>query len=154
MQALFISLVAGSALALEHDRSPRKSLSFGPVLPHAQFVVNPETSSAQSSSSSPLVFQGSSDIRQPTEPRDIALQFINELTAKYADEGHSYFLREDSYTDSASGVSHFYARQLVQGLEVSDANINLNIYNGKVISFGDSVSVHDSYRPIPFLLTR
>ncbi|PVF94059.1 hypothetical protein CPB86DRAFT_789438 [Serendipita vermifera] len=124
MQALLLTLFAGSTLAYTSHASSRKSLSFGPVLPHAQFVLNPASPSLSAATSA--------------EPRQIATHFVNDLTAQYAGEGHSYFIREDSYTDPSSGVSHFYVRQLIQGVEVADGNINLNIYNGKVISFGDS----------------
>jgi extracellular elastinolytic metalloproteinase len=126
MQALLLTLFAGSTLAYTSHASSRKSLSFGPVLPHSQFVLNPSTPASLSAATS-------------ADPRQIATQFVNDLTAQYAGEGHSYFIREDSYTDPSSGVSHFYVRQLVQGIEVADGNINLNIYKGKVISFGDSV---------------
>lgn len=51
-----------------------------------------------------------------------------------------YFIRKDSYTDTNSGVSHVYVRQVVNGLEVADGNINLNIRDGKVLSYGNSVS--------------
>lgn len=35
-------------------------------------------------------------------------------------------------------MSHVYVKQLVNGLEVADGNINLNIKDGMVISYGDS----------------
>jgi extracellular elastinolytic metalloproteinase len=38
-------------------------------------------------------------------------------------------------------VTHIYIRQLVNGLEVIDGDININVdETGRVISFGDSVS--------------
>jgi extracellular elastinolytic metalloproteinase len=49
-----------------------------------------------------------------------------------------FVIREDSYQDKNTGVSHVYLRQVVNGLEVIDGDINLNILDGKVISFGDS----------------
>jgi extracellular elastinolytic metalloproteinase len=49
-----------------------------------------------------------------------------------------FYIREDSYRDTTTGVSHIYLRQIVNGVEVSNADINLNILDGKVISFGDS----------------
>lgn len=133
MALLLSLLLAGPALASTAQSSSRKSLSFGPVLPHAQFVTNPSASSSFTATSAPS-----------TDPKEIALNFVNQLAQQYQtteDNGHSFFLREDSYTDSTSGVSHIYVRQLVQGIEVADGNINLNIYNGKVISYGDSVSI-------------
>jgi hypothetical protein len=35
--------------------------------------------------------------------------------------------------DEWTGVTHVYVRQLVNGLEVADGNINLNIRDGNVI---------------------
>jgi extracellular elastinolytic metalloproteinase len=59
-------------------------------------------------------------------------------------EKGSYRLREDSYRDPTTSVWHLYYRQVFIGgaLEVSDGDINLNVLNGQVISYGDSVSVH------------
>ena len=51
----------------------------------------------------------------------------------------NYYIRKDSYTDTKSGISHIYIRQLVDGLEVADGDINLNIRDGKVLSYGNSV---------------
>ncbi|KAG8830292.1 Fungalysin/Thermolysin Extracellular metalloproteinase 5 [Serendipita sp. 399] len=130
MQAFILSLAAGSALAFTPSFNARKSLSFGPVLPQAQFILNP----AQPASS----LASAATTGPYAEPQRIATLFVDDLTSKYAGEGHSYFIREDSYTDRASGVSHFYIRQLIQGIEVADGNINLNIHNGRVISYGDS----------------
>lgn len=44
-----------------------------------------------------------------------------------------------SYTDSRTGVTHIFARQLLNGLEVSDGDINLNIdRDGRIMSWGNS----------------
>jgi hypothetical protein len=134
LSALILSLALSPVFAFHTPGPSRKSLSFGPVLPHAQFVVNPPSSSSLAASSA------------ESDPRKVAIDFVNELSASFAQEGHSYWIREDSYTDSASGVSHFYFRQLVRDFEVADGNINVNVYNGKVISYGDSVST--AHRPM------
>jgi len=63
---------------------------------------------------------------------EVARAYVNSLT-----DG-DFVIRPDSYTDKATGTSHVYVRQLVNGLEVADGNINLNIVDGKVVSFGDS----------------
>jgi len=136
--ALVLSLTACSAFALHAPGPSRKSLSFGPVLPHAHFVLNPPSSSSLAAS------------RAESDPRKVAIDFVNELSTSFAQDGHSYWLRDDSYTDSASGVSYFYFRQLVRDFEVADGNINVNVYNGKVISYGDSVSTRHI---VPRLLT-
>jgi extracellular elastinolytic metalloproteinase len=136
MQALLFSSLVGLSLAYDAPSSARKSLSFGPVLPHAKFVVNPPSGSFHTASA------------QSTDPKQVASEFVNQLAQDYQTTGyeHTFFIREDSYTDTASGVSHYYARQLVQGIEVADGNININIFNGKVISYGDSVSLSSSHR--------
>lgn len=131
MQALLFSSLIGLSLAYDPPSSSRRSLSFGPVLPHAKFVVHPPGSCHTASTRS-------------TDPKQIAAEFVDQLAQTTGYE-HSFFIREDSYTDTASGVSHYYARQLVQGLEVADGNININIFNGKVISYGDSVSLPSSH---------
>lgn len=44
-----------------------------------------------------------------------------------------------SYTDTRTGVTHIYAKQLVNGLEVADGDWNINIdRTGSVLSFGTS----------------
>lgn len=44
-----------------------------------------------------------------------------------------------TYTDTRTGITHIYAKQLLNGLEVSDGDINLNIdRDGKVLSWGNS----------------
>ncbi|EPQ30591.1 uncharacterized protein PFL1_02115 [Pseudozyma flocculosa PF-1] len=51
-----------------------------------------------------------------------------------------FYVRPDSYTDPQSGISHYYVRQLVNGLEVADADLNVNVApNGKILSFGSSL---------------
>ena len=46
---------------------------------------------------------------------------------------------KQTYTDVRTGITHIYARQLLNGLEVSDGDINLNIdRDGRVISWGNS----------------
>ncbi len=129
--ALALALATSSTVA-HAPLQPRKSLSFGPVHPHAKFTVEPAPL--------PPSFRSTSQ-----DPIQIARQFADEviLPKDYA-RRHSYVVREDSYTDSTTGVTHSYLRQLVNGLEVADANININVLDGKVISYGDSVrgSIH------------
>ncbi|KAF8841359.1 hypothetical protein BDN67DRAFT_526396 [Paxillus ammoniavirescens] len=70
--------------------------------------------------------------------------------------GWACVIRPDSYTDKATGVTHIYNRQLVGGIEVADAHVDLN---GKVLNFGDSVpctlalSLHLVFPPRPPPLT-
>lgn len=120
--SLLLLASAGVALA------QRKSLSHGPSLPHRKFV----TDVPRVASFVPL-----------KAPKDVAKLHLSEILRR-ADgyvpfEGVDYFFRDDSYEDDNTGVTHFYIRQLVNGLEVADADISMNIKNGHVLSYGDSV---------------
>lgn len=107
----------------------RKSLSFGPVLPHARF----DTSAHQPVPDSLF----STQARVPVDPLEVAKSFLDSHID--LDSGVTYVIRGDSYTDKSTGVTHVYARQVIQGVHVADGNINLNIKDGVVLSFGDSV---------------
>ncbi|KAF8315785.1 Fungalysin metallopeptidase-domain-containing protein [Cantharellus anzutake] len=124
MKSLVLAL---AATALAHQPSSRKSLGFGPKNPLVKFVTNP----ARVPSFVPL-----------TTPRDVAVNFLTSIQAARPGspnvEGLDYVIRDDSYTDERTGVSHIYVRQLWNGVEVADGNINLNIMDGEVISYSDS----------------
>ncbi|QRV73255.1 extracellular metalloproteinase MEP [Ceratobasidium sp. AG-Ba] len=60
-----------------------------------------------------------------------------------------YYIRDDSYTDQNTGISHTYVRQIVGGLEVADGNININIRNGCVLSYGSSIFMGEASKDIP-----
>lgn len=131
MRLLLRASVALSAITtvLSHSQQGlprRKTLAFGPVHPHARFSTSPE---AHVSSSS---FGASSD------PINVARSFVDNLT-RDLEESSTFTIRDDSYTDDRTGVTHVYVRQLIRGLEVADGDINLNIKGGRVLSYGDSV---------------
>ena len=67
-------------------------------------------------------------------------RFIEELTRE-SSPASSFVIRKDSYTDKNTGVSHIYARQYMHGIEVADGDINVNVKDGVVLSYGDSVRV-------------
>lgn len=50
-----------------------------------------------------------------------------------------FLFRNDSYTDANTGVTHVYIRQHVHGLEVINADMNVNVKDGQVVSYGNSV---------------
>ena len=118
------------AITQAHQPSGRKSLGFGPKNPNAKFVTVP----TRVPSFSPL-----------KTPRDVALNFLSSVPSISPGlslvEGLDYIIREDSYTDQRTGVSHTYIRQLWNGIEVADGDINLNILDGQVISYSDSVGL-------------
>ncbi|CAE6527032.1 unnamed protein product [Rhizoctonia solani] len=97
----------------------RKSLRFGSRHPTARYVTRPHINST-------LTFATDAN------PLDVARAFIRSHTES------DYYIRNDSYTDKNTGITHVYVRQLFNGLEVADGNINLNIRDGRILSFGDS----------------
>lgn len=131
MRSLLRASLVLSSLALVLSHSPqslprRKTLAFGPVHPHARFSIPPE---AQVSLSA---------LGESSDPIEVARSFVGTLT-RDLDKSSTFTIREDSYTDDRTGVSHVYVKQIINGLEVADGDINLNIKNGRVISYGDSV---------------
>ena len=63
--------------------------------------------------------------------------------------GSDFYVRDDSYTDKNTGVTHVYLRQTVYGVEVADGDMNVNVKDGRVLSYGDSVS-DDACRVRPY----
>jgi extracellular elastinolytic metalloproteinase len=128
MRTLLVSsLLVASVNVLAHPHpeiKPRKSLSFGPVLPHAVFHTTPSQIPS---------FLSSRD----TCPYSVAQSFVAQLIGGGPND---FALRKDSYTDQNTGVTHVYFRQLVNGLEVADGNINVNVKDGVILSYGNSVS--------------
>ncbi|WVQ83171.1 hypothetical protein IAT38_005310 [Cryptococcus sp. DSM 104549] len=126
----FLATLAQARPHHSHDSSSapqraRKSLSFGPAHPHASFHVLENPPQVQ--------VQGLVD--EPVDVKQVAKAFIGGRLG--GDDG--FYIREDTYTDARTGVTHVYARQLINGLEVSDGDINLNIdRDGRVISWGNS----------------
>jgi extracellular elastinolytic metalloproteinase len=106
----------------------RKSLGFSPELNHRSFNTKPDALPRHLISQSPSA-------------KDLGELYLeHQLKLRKG----SYRLREDSYRDSTTGIWHLYYRQVVfdGALEISDGDINLNILNGQVLSYGDSVSVN------------
>ncbi|PIL25350.1 hypothetical protein GSI_13239 [Ganoderma sinense ZZ0214-1] len=121
--AAVAAAAAGLASALWHG-SPhtffrRKILGFGPVLSHSFFHTNPVCPRAE-------------------EPFKVAQIFVEGLIGDIPGSS-SYQIRKDStYTDQATGVTYIYARQYMDGIEVADGDINLNVKDGVVLSYGGS----------------
>ncbi|KAG7085619.1 hypothetical protein E1B28_003168 [Marasmius oreades] len=132
---LIASLVAGLASVSAHSHHGnegiklRKSLGFGPSLPHAVYRSVPKDTS---SFVPPNV---------DADPFDVARLFIESKLGSSWAPGSSYRIRSDSYTDSTTGTTYVYARQMVYGLEVADGNMNINVRDGRVISYGSSFHV-------------
>ncbi|KAF9492360.1 extracellular elastinolytic metallo proteinase [Pleurotus eryngii] len=106
----------------------RKSLGFGPELPHAKFHANPYQ----------IQTNGFMPMGSASDPFEVATAFLGDLLSGQTGLNSRYKIRKDSYTDANTGVTHVYVRQMVNGLEVADGDINLNIKDGMVLSYGNS----------------
>ena len=124
-----LALVGLVGYTLAHgDLAPRrKTMGFGPVHPHAKFHTSPVSFAKASVYTS--------------DPYEVARSFVTELLQDQLSPDNEFALRKDSYTDKATGITHVHFRQMVNGLEVADADINVNVKGGTVISYGDSVSL-------------
>jgi hypothetical protein len=122
--SLFLAGVVFAHREHHTDGNPkqRKSLGFGPILPHT-FQTTPHRASS-------FVPPNPSAC-----PFETAQRFVDELLRGE----YEYAIRDDSYTDKNTGVSHVYVRQIVNGIEVTDGDINVNVKDGVVLSWGDSV---------------
>ncbi|CEP09408.1 hypothetical protein [Parasitella parasitica] len=118
-----------AAVAQQQGELPRKeylkglSRSFGPEVPYREYTT-------------PSWSQRKNDYSQFTithNAQDIAVAFAEaELTS-------SDFIVTSSYKSDLNGVTHVYLRQKVNGLEVLNGDININVDRfGQVISYGDS----------------
>ena len=114
----------------------RKSLGFGPEHPHAVFRASPYQ----------IQTNGFTPKDPSMDPLDVARVFVEDIFPIQFSQ--SYKIRKDSYTDKNTGVTHVYVRQLVNGLEVTDGDMNINIKDGVVLSYGNSVRWQDTYRVV------
>ena len=76
------------------------------------------------------------------DPFILALDHCASVVSPYPRSASlsQYFVRNDSYTDRNTGITHVYIRQVVSGLEVFNAGLNVNVKDGRVLSHGYSVS--------------
>ncbi|KIJ05341.1 hypothetical protein PAXINDRAFT_103813 [Paxillus involutus ATCC 200175] len=95
----------------------QKTLGFGPVLPHTRFETVNTPSAA-----------GLCLHNDHTDLHAVALHFMPQYND--LESGWAYVIHPESYTDKATGFTHVYARQIVGGIEVADAHVNLNIKDG------------------------
>lgn len=108
----------------------RKTLGFGPEHPHAVFKSNPYQ----------IQTVGFTPMSPSTDPYDVARLFVSDVLG-VSDASSLWRVRKDSYTDENTGVTHIYIRQVINGLEVSDGDMNINVKDGRVLSYGNSVRV-------------
>ncbi|KAI0288984.1 extracellular elastinolytic metallo proteinase [Russula brevipes] len=116
--------LVGSTLAHDGHITRRKTMGFGPVHPHAKFHTSP-LSTARPPFFSP-------------DPYEVARSLVSAVLRDQLSVENDFALRKDSYTDKATGVTHVFFRQMINGIEVADGDINVNVKDGAVISYGDS----------------
>lgn len=132
------SLVISSALAVhsdqQHRRSDvhrRKTMGFAPDLHHAVYLTNEAVNQGYK--------HGFAPSSTPRDAFDVAEEYVQVLTSLDGrPSGASFFIRDDSYTDKNTGITHVYVRQLMNGTEIANGDMNLNIKDGEVLSYGDS----------------
>lgn len=142
MRCLFAASLAAAGIAgtLAHrvGDSPvrqRKSLGFGPVHKHAYYRSSPYQ----------VVTNAFTRRSEDSDPLEVARLFVEDILADQLSESSSYKIRKDSYTDTNTGITHVYVRQMINGLEVSDGDMNINIKDGMVLSYGNSVCSSSFY---------
>ncbi|MGH7176651.1 MAG: extracellular metalloproteinase, partial [Tepidisphaeraceae bacterium] len=90
---------------------------------------------------SKYVFKSNGYLTKPAagDALDIALSYVRSNAASFgiaaADVGNP--IVTSRYTDSGSGITHIYLRQQFNGLEVANADININVMrDGRISSIG------------------
>ncbi|KAI0694057.1 Fungalysin metallopeptidase-domain-containing protein [Cytidiella melzeri] len=132
LRRLLVASVAAAGLAgaFAHSSTPelrrRKTMGFGPTLPHSVFTTGHR--------SPMLAFRSISD----RDPLEVAKEVAETLTSGVVAAGSSFYIRDDSYTDKNTGVTHVYLRQTLYGIEIADGDLNVNVKDGHVLSYGDS----------------
>ncbi|KAJ9111713.1 hypothetical protein QFC19_001073 [Naganishia cerealis] len=117
--------------------SYRKTLNFGASHPHASYHVPVTGDQLAVEAEAGLKTRGLHDVFSVA--RHVVESRLTEVLGRDVREGESYYVREDSYTDERTQITHVYVRQLINGLEVGDGDINISIdADGKVVAFGNS----------------
>ncbi|KAF8882989.1 Fungalysin metallopeptidase-domain-containing protein [Infundibulicybe gibba] len=140
--SLVVASLAGGIYGHRHSHDnirQRKSLGFGPAHPHAVFRSSPYQ----------IQTNGFMPMSAEADPRDVARSFVEDILLQQHSEPNSYKIRKDSYTDSNTGVTHVYVRQVVNGIEVADGDMNINIKDGMVLSYGNSFYAGPTPEQVP-----
>ncbi|KAL1914963.1 uncharacterized protein VTP21DRAFT_7668 [Calcarisporiella thermophila] len=128
MKILFSSLLLVSALALSAAKPSEGSKRLR-IQPFGPDISDSQTYIVDSSSIPQADLSGFSR----KKPLDIARDFAkSHLT-------NSDFVVKNSYKSDLNGVTHVYLRQVVEGLEVINGDINVNVdAKGNIVSYGNS----------------
>ncbi|KAF9174928.1 Fungalysin/Thermolysin Extracellular metalloproteinase 5 [Mortierella sp. AD011] len=105
---------------------------FGPELAHKEYLTHPSLATSSWGSfagrGNDVFFTGSA-----ANPQQAALDFVEQHLTD------SDYIVKNAYTSKHNGVTHVYLRQRIDGLEVVNGDINVNVdKHGNVISYGDS----------------
>ncbi|KAF9132983.1 Fungalysin/Thermolysin Extracellular metalloproteinase 5 [Mortierella sp. 14UC] len=119
----FTSLLAAVTLVAAVASAHRSHVQpFGPDLAHQEY---------QATSIPPL--SSSSSFAGSANPAKAATDFVEQQLTS------SDYIVKNAYTSKHNGVTHVYFRQVVDGLEVVNGDINVNVdKHGNIISFGNS----------------
>ncbi|CAG8518674.1 17313_t:CDS:2 [Cetraspora pellucida] len=119
--------LASSVPGHAHVVSPRSvgsahRINFGPELNHRTF-------------NAPSIKKfGTFTTSDAADPKEIAIKFVKSKLHPKAE-----FVIRDIYKSDHNGVTHVYLKQVVNGLYVTNGDINVNVDQfGRVISYGDS----------------
>ncbi|CAJ0631733.1 6023_t:CDS:10 [Entrophospora sp. SA101] len=70
------------------------------------------------------------------DPKEIAINFVEEL------HPHSNFIIKNIYRSEHTNVTHVYFKQVINGITVTNGDLNINIdKHGSIISTGDSFAL-------------
>ncbi|KAG0263979.1 Fungalysin/Thermolysin Extracellular metalloproteinase 5 [Mortierella polycephala] len=125
--SLLAAMVAVAGTVSAHRTSVQP---FGPELAHKEYVAPTTLSSGNNFGAydADVLFKGS-----PANPERVALDFAEQRLTT------SDYVVKNAYTSKHNGVTHVYLRQRIDGLEVINGDININVdKQGNVISYGDS----------------
>ena len=138
MRWSFFAAVAASVLQtcaqLQDDtyteREPRyprvrRRMGFRPELPRARFESQPS--------------YASSALKNSNDPFAVATDYVHGVIKHVLPEV-SFRIREDSYTDNITGITHVYVRPSVFTMEVANGDIQLAIKDGQILAVSNSVS--------------
>jgi len=86
------------------------------------------------------------EIHHIKDSEALALAYAEQLVAP------ATFVVKDSYVSRHNGVRHVYLRQTVHELEILNGDLNINVWNKKVLSVGSSFyKGHHVPEPVPIL---
>lgn len=134
---LYLTSVAHSHSDHQNVYSPGRRENFGPELHHRHYE-------------SPSILQyGTFTAPSLIDPKKVAINFVKTKLHPESD-----FTIKNSYNSEHNGVTHVYFKQVVNGIPVSNGDLNVNVDRfGRIISYGDSFAnpkqTSFSKRPLP-----